>query len=174
MRLLHLPTEEPKPVEKENEPLTPERNQQKPRKSQEPNLSPREEHRITQREKRPEKAKDGAARAYEQGVPRSEIKLGNAPRDNSREKVLQQSTGRSSQKEKASNNKSVGFAGYQDGGKSAQEKKTPEQSAHQQQQKKQMPPEKPFQQNGNPSLEALSKGKDNSKKKSTVMPPSKN
>lgn len=53
-------------------------------------------------------------------------------------------------------------------------KKTPEQSAHQQQQKKQMPPEKPFQQNGNPSLEALSKGKDNSKKKSTVMPPSKN
>lgn len=170
----HLPTEEPKPVEKENEPLTPERNQQKPRKSQEPNLSPREEHRITQREKRPEKAKDGAARAYEQGAPRSEIKLGNAPRDNSREKVLQQSTGRSSQKEKASNNKSVGFAGYQDGGKSAQEKKTPEQSAHQQQQKKQMPPEKPFQQNGNPSLEALSKGKDNSKKKSTVMPPSKN
>lgn len=87
---------------------------------------------------------------------------------------MQQSTGRSSQKEKASNNKSVGFAGYQDGGKSAQEKKTPEQPAHQQQQKKQMPPEKPFQQNGNPSLEALSKGKDNSKKKSTVMPPSKN
>mgnify|MGYP002541029617 FL=1 len=164
------PNDEMPPAEE-----TPRPAPEKPKQKPQPELTPREEHHLPQRETKPDKAKDGAARAYAQGAPRGNLNLGSAPRANMPNMQNRpNSNSRNQQGNKNAGGQGTGFAGFQQGGKPVQDNKKKTEQAERTQPVRRPHPEKPFPTMGNSSLEALSKGSDKNKKKQSVCPPSKN